>query len=143
MLATLTNDRQSDYGNELRTTSAPGTVLVVDDDSLTRALIRELVEPIASEVIEASDGRSACKVCRVARPDLVILDLVMPEQDGFETLKALRTDYPGVRIIVMSGAFDGMFLRAAKRLGANATLNKPFTAKELTQAILSAESSNE
>jgi len=57
--------------------------------------------------------------------DLLISDIVMPERDGLEILRSLRKDFAGLKVIVMSGAFDGRFLRAAEMLGAHATLQKP------------------
>ena len=57
--------------------------------------------------------------------DLVITDLVMPEQEGLETLQRLRAERPELPVIVISGAFGGSFLKTARRFGATATLPKP------------------
>jgi DNA-binding NarL/FixJ family response regulator len=65
------------------------------------------------------------KEARSGRADLVITDLVMPEQEGMETVRALRKELPGIGIIAMSGAFGGQFLTPALMLGADAILSKP------------------
>jgi len=67
--------------------------------------------------------------------DLVITDLVMPEQEGLETIQALRQDVPGTGIIAISGAFGGQFLQVAKALGADAILTKPIRAELLLNRV--------
>jgi CheY-like chemotaxis protein len=83
------------------------------------------------EVIEAANGKQAFKEALAKRVDLVITDLVMPEQEGIETIQALRRDVPGIGIIAISGAFKGQFLKTARFLGADAVLNKPVSAELL------------
>ena len=67
--------------------------------------------------------------------DLVITDLVMPEQEGIETIQALRRDVPGIGIIAISGAFGGAFLKVAQLMGAAAVLNKPLNADLLLARV--------
>jgi DNA-binding NarL/FixJ family response regulator len=67
----------------------------------------------------------ALRQARAEPVDLVITDLVMPEQEGIETIRALRKEAPGVRIVAMSGAFGGQYLKTAQLLGADAVLAKP------------------
>jgi CheY-like chemotaxis protein len=124
-----------DLGGRTRDTTIRWSVLIVDDDPLIRELIREVLEPLGCDIAEASDGKVACEMCSAARPDIVVLDLVMPEQEGIETLRVLRRDVPGTRVVAMSGALGGTFLRAAKLLGADAVLSKPFTAEQLVGTI--------
>jgi CheY-like chemotaxis protein len=76
-------------------------------------------------VTEAADGKQALRQALAGGVDLVITDLVMPEQEGIETIRALRRGLPGVGIIAISGAFGGQFLKTARMLGADAVLNKP------------------
>src|ERR1017187_8497692 len=73
------------------------TVLVVDDDEYFRALARTILEPGGFEVIEA-DGMATClKAIRTRRVDAIILDMVMPDRDGMEALRELKTIYPATR----------------------------------------------
>jgi two-component system response regulator YesN len=68
-------------------------------------------------------------------PDLLVLDLNMPEPDGFDVLKTERSRFPYLRILVISGYLQGALLEAAKILGAIATLEKPVTAEALVGKV--------
>ena len=63
------------------------------------------------------------------------MDLVMPEREGIETIQEIRSDYPVLPIIAVSGAFEGTMLKAAQCLGANATIRKPFGMQVLLDTI--------
>ena len=75
--------------------------------------------------MEAGDGRSGMSKLERNAIDLVITDLVMPEQEGLETLRHLRLTRPELPVIAISGAFGGSFLKTARRFGAIAALPKP------------------
>ena len=100
-------------------------ILVADDEAGVRAFLRKVLEDAGYEVIEAADGKQALRQASAGRADLVITDLVMPEVEGIEAIQALRRDVPGVRIVAISGAFGGQFLKTAQMLGADAVLIKP------------------
>ena len=68
------------------------TILVADDNVLSRELIRELLESSGHVILEASDGREALELIRSRLPDLVFLDLQMPVRDGFSVIRELRND---------------------------------------------------
>jgi CheY-like chemotaxis protein len=87
------------------------------------------------EVMEAANGKEALKAALAGRVDLVITDLVMPEQEGLETIRALRKDVAGIGIIAISGAFGGRFLETARVLGAQAVLSKPFNGELLLAKV--------
>ncbi len=86
-------------------------------------------------VTEAADGKQAMCQALSGRVDLVITDLVMPEQEGIETIQALHREAPEIRIIATSGAFNGRFLGMAKMLGADAALSKPFSPEALLAKV--------
>jgi hypothetical protein len=113
----------------------PARILVADDDAPVRAFLRAVLESDGYEVTEAADGKQALQGVRTGRVDLVITDLVMPEQEGIETIRALRKEVPGIGIIAISGAFDGQFLKAARMLGANLALGKPLDAGLLLSSV--------
>lgn len=71
------------------------------------------------------------------QPDYLI-DLVMPEQEGIETIKAIRAEYPDAKVIAMSGAFGGDYLRIAGYLGAHGTLAKPLQMAGVLKAVADA-----
>ncbi|MCI0421053.1 MAG: response regulator [Acidobacteria bacterium] len=105
--------------------ASPATVLVVDDEPAIRSLLTRFLSKSGYTVLESADGRDALEQLRQRKVDLLISDIVMPERDGLEVLRSLRNDFAGLKVIVMSGAFDGRFLRTAEMLGAHATLQKP------------------
>lgn len=84
------------------------TVLVVDDDDDTVETMREILSEEGHSVLCAKNGREALELARQARPDLVLLDLNMPEMDGRAFLDALRRDpvLAEITVVVMSGASD-------------------------------------
>ncbi len=79
-------------------------ILVIDDDPELRGVVREMLEGAGYAVLEASDGHAGVQVCQTSALDLVITDLLMPEHDGYATIRALRTVGPRATIIVISGA---------------------------------------
>ena len=108
--------------------AGPGrVVLIVDDDSAERELAREALEASGYEIVEARNGREAEGVLARTHVDLMITDIVMPEQDGLETIKSVRKAYPLLKIVAMSETTGGYQLRAARLLGADAILAKPLT----------------
>ena len=113
-------------------------ILLVDDDDEFRRMLRLTLVRLGYEVIEARNGREALHLQRVAENEVMITDLIMPDQEGLETIMAFRREFPAVRIIAMSGggrinATD--FLNMAKLFGASQTLTKPFSNPELTMAL--------
>ena len=115
--------------------AATARIVVADDEAGVRAFLRTALESESYRVIEASDGKQALRLAHSEGVNLVITDLVMPEQEGIETIRALRQQLPGVRIIATSGAFNGQFLAIAKILGADAVLSKPFSPESLLSKV--------
>jgi CheY-like chemotaxis protein len=113
-------------------------ILVIDDSSAARQYVRMALAGAGHAVIEAGDGQAGLALFHEQRPHLVITDLVMPVKDGIETIRELRKHDPEVAILAISGsspAFAHLYLSAARKLGAHATLSKPFQATELCQAV--------
>jgi DNA-binding response OmpR family regulator len=115
-----------------------GRVLIIDDDTAMRGTMRKILERAGHEVRDAADGRKGVALFRAEGADLVVTDLLMPEQEGIETIIELRGVAPGVRILAVSGAdalgHDGRLLDA-EALGADASLAKPFTVDQLRNAV--------
>lgn len=111
-------------------------VLVIDDEADMRSFLEETLKAAGYEVALAADGEEGVKQYRASPADLVITDLFMPNQEGLETIRLLRKEFPGVRIIAMSGKpAAGTLLSIAQYLGAVTVLQKPFAADELLSAI--------
>ena len=113
-------------------------ILIVDDNADSRWILSELVGRDHHQVLEASDGREGIEIYRARRPDIVMLDLYMPGQDGFETLKILRQEFPTCRIIAVSAGWnkgdkDGLML--AREMGADLTIRKPIDIDVVRHAV--------
>jgi CheY-like chemotaxis protein len=115
------------------------SVLIVDDQAEIRLLIRDALEGAGYHVEEARDGKEGLERYRTKSADLVLMDIVMPDQDGLESIMALRREFPESRIIAMTGASDTIgilnFLDVAKMFGAKRTLQKPFELQTLLDAV--------
>jgi DNA-binding response OmpR family regulator len=120
-------------------------ILVVDDDIAVRDSIRTVLDLEGHEVVEAQNGHEGEAAIARRRPDLVILDIFMPERDGFETLRSLRRTHPRLKILAISGIGERSLdsaLTFAREFGADAVLPKPFPADALrtwVRALLSGE----
>ena len=110
-------------------------VLVADDEEGIRALFRETLTEAGYEVFLATNGAEVMELLGRQDVDLVVTDLVMPGQDGIDTIRAVRRQHPNVKTIAMSGAFGGQFLKTAQLLGAHATLSKPVLPERLISTV--------
>ena len=110
------------------------TVLVIDDEANIRQLLRTIFEEGGYTVIEAINGREALAKMSGHDIKLVVTDLVMPEQEGLETIQTLRRRFPEVKILAISGAFAGSYLKMAGQLGADRVLPKPFQREQVLKA---------
>jgi CheY-like chemotaxis protein len=100
-------------------------VLVLDDDASFRALARAILEPVGFEVIESGDFRECLMRLGEQAIEAVILDVVMPERDGFEALRELKELFQDIRIVAVSGApLSKLYLAMSAHLGADASLEK-------------------
>jgi CheY-like chemotaxis protein len=100
-------------------------VLVLDDDASFRLLARAILEPDGFEVLESEDVRQGFMQLRDQAIDAVILDMIMPERDGFEALRDLKELFPEIRVVAVSGAAESeLYLTVSAHLGADASLDK-------------------
>ncbi len=115
----------------------PIRVLIADDHALVRAGIRALVEKIEGMLVvgEAGKGGEALELVRELQPDLMLLDITMPEGGGFEVLEQVTKKFPEIRIIVLTVHEAGEYAIRALREGAAGFLPKSAASTELEQAI--------
>jgi len=118
-------------------TSDPATVLVVDDEPPIRRLLRTTLAVEEHRVLEAETGAEALRLARHHRPDIVILDLGLPDIDGLEVIRRLRAD-SAVPILVLSSRGDESAKIAALDLGADDYVTKPFGIGELMARLRAA-----
>jgi len=113
---------------------APRLILIVDDESRMRRFIRMNMELEGHQVIEADNGIQALDQIRQHTPDLVIMDVMMPQMDGFETLKLLR-EISTVPVILLTVKSDEEDKIQGLGLGADDYITKPFSPRELSSRV--------
>jgi CheY-like chemotaxis protein len=110
-------------------------ILVVDDDPKVLKLFSRILNKGGYAVTETNRSSQAVRILGEKPVDLMVLDLDMPEPDGFDVLKALKRERPGLRILVVSGYMQGGLLRASELLGATAALAKADAPKSLLKTV--------
>lgn len=111
-------------------------VLLVDDDQDFRSLARKILERAGMEVIEAEDGRRCVQLTSSLNVDAIIVDMVMPHQDGIATICLLKDRFPHAKIVAISGVQESsLYLGVSAQLGASAILHK-FDVASLAGLIL-------
>lgn len=110
-------------------------VILADDDPLTRLDLRRSLEILGVAVIgEAEDGKQALALARALHPDLIILDIMMPQMDGLEAARIARSEHLGAVMLLTAYAEDDMVARA-DAAGVLAYLRKPYRQEDLAPAI--------
>jgi two-component system chemotaxis response regulator CheY len=110
-------------------------IMVVDDSALSRRLMRRILESVGHDVIEATDGMSALESYALAKPAVVVLDLVMSGMYGLEVLAELRTIDAEARVVIASADIQRATRDEALAAGAVGFVSKPFQDTEVLAAI--------
>jgi DNA-binding NtrC family response regulator len=113
-------------------------IVVLDDQEAMRRILQQILEEEGHHVSLAPDGRTGLQVLHERPAEVLITDIFMPEPDGIEMMHLVRSQFPAVQIIAMSGGGRGTrtdVLLDAQRLGAHQTLAKPFTRQALLAAV--------
>lgn len=113
-------------------------ILVIDDDVIVRETLTQILEDLGHLVLIAEDGKAGVAAFRADRPDLVITDIIMPEQEGIQTITEIRGLAPEAKIIAISGGGrigNTDFLKIARHIGANDVIAKPFDPDDLASRV--------
>ena len=110
-------------------------ILVVDDNPDHRKAFRIILESGGYSVVECESGKEALTAIEKKTFDLMVLDLSMPDVDGFEVLRVVRSKHPELKVVVVSGFLQGSMNKAAERLGAIVTLDKNVAADSLLPVV--------
>ena len=113
------------------------SVLIVDDEFLTRNMLSIMLSQVGHDVSEAEDGLEALEMLKGHRPDVILMDLMMPRCDGLTATKTIRRDATmnQLPIIFLSAKTDSPTIQAGLDAGANRFLSKPVSYKDLIQNI--------
>lgn len=113
------------------------TILVVDDEEMTRKLLRLMLERDGFNIVEAEDGLLALEAVHRYQPDVVILDVMMPNLDGFATCKQIRQqpETANLPVILLSARSQQDAYNEGARAGANCYMTKPISRPTLIQTI--------
>ncbi len=103
-------------------------ILLVDDDPAVRDSIAIVLEGAGFQVDQADQGATGMRLLRANEPDLIVTDILMPQKEGIETIREIRTLLPETPIIAISGSVETRadYLKMAQSFGASAVLAKPF-----------------
>lgn len=113
------------------------TVLVVDDVPINLILVKKMLSKFNFNVITADNGAQALASIKEKQPDLLLLDILMPEMDGFEVLRRLREnpEYDTLRIVILSALNSTEDIVKAYQLGANDFITKPIILEKLVNCV--------
>lgn len=112
-------------------------ILIADDELRLRKVVALYMRKCGHEVIEAENGQVAIELARQSRPDVIVLDVMMPEMTGIEATKAFRADdlLKSIPIILLTANATEEDLKIGLAAGANKYITKPFSPKDLTESI--------
>ena len=112
-------------------------ILIVDDQAEIRRLVRYALEDSGHALFEAANGALALQIARAIKPDLVVLDQMMPGMDGLELLQALKSEpeLGHVLVLMLTANAEGRDKQAALNAGANYFLTKPFAPAKLVDLV--------
>lgn len=112
-------------------------ILVVDDEIKIRDVLRTVLERTGYQVTEAADGLEGLRLYKEKDIDVVVTDIIMPEKGGIDLIMDLRRDFPGVKIIAISGGGMGgiSYLDIALGVGADRAIGKPFVLDDFLEAV--------
>lgn len=114
-------------------------ILVIDDDEALRSVLSDMIRSIGFEPLEVAAGHGALKAVGENDFDILLTDVIMPDVDGVELVRAARAAKPGCAIIAMSGGSRALpapiGLKLTEAFGADAILYKPFTRADLVSTI--------
>jgi len=116
-------------------------VLLVDDHAVVRGGLSYFLSTTDDiEVVgEAANGEQALRLCAELHPDVVLMDMIMPQMDGFTAMQHLRQRHPDIRVIALTSFLEGEFVQRALQAGASGYLLKDVQAHELAEAIRAAK----
>lgn len=110
-------------------------LLIIDDSTVNNIILQNLLEDMGYEVSSALNAKDAFEIIKEFSPDLILLDLMMPEISGFDLLRRFRKEKINIPVVIVSAFSDDEYIRKAKELGARDYLLKPVDKENLASCI--------
>src|SRR5919107_3563740 len=112
-------------------------IIIADDHELGRESIRKMLEsePHLQVLAEARDGQEVIELCRLQRPDLVLMDVGMPKVNGFEATQIIKAELPTTKVLMVSAYFDPFFVSQVLSGGADGYVSNLCTVQELVDVV--------
>lgn len=114
-------------------------IMVIDDDEQIRELLRQTLERDGYEVVTAANGDEGIRLHRSKSADVIITDILMPVKEGISTIHELRSEFPDVKIIAITGGGHygplSHYLAMANQIGAHRVIAKPFIRRQILEAV--------
>ena len=110
-------------------------ILIVDDSAFTRGIHKQIITSVGYQTVEASSGAEAVEVFEKERPDLVVMDLLMPDMDGMDAIKKILEIDAHARIVICSVDRQRTRREEAEEIGALEFLTKPVNAEEMSELL--------
>ena len=111
-------------------------IIIVDDNDLIRTLLRGILRAEECEIIgEARNGALALELIEKSRPDIVLLDVLMPEMDGLETLQNIKQQYPEIIVVMITGSPSKDNVQESIQGGASGFIVKPFNSAKVIETL--------
>lgn len=131
------------YFNKHKNYRMKHRVLVVDDSFYMRTMLKNMLTDAGYNIVgEASDGETAVRMAQETNPDLVTLDLILPDNTGLDVLKGIRKDNPNMKVIIVSAVGQEAIVNEAIQSGARAYIVKPFAEEKVLEIVSSVLNSN-
>jgi CheY-like chemotaxis protein len=113
------------------------TILIVEDEPKNMTLTKDILKISGYETIEAVDGRQGVEKAKSARPDLILMDIMMPKMDGYAACREIKADpaTKNIPVIMLTAVGYDLNKRLAKQMGADGYVTKPFSRQQLVDAI--------
>lgn len=112
-----------------------GKILIVDDAAFMRMMLKKILAPTGNEVVEAVDGADGVAKYKEHKPNLVLLDIVMPNIDGIECLKQIISFDKGAKVVMCSSIGQQTVVNDAIKIGARDFIVKPFDAAKVMEVV--------
>ncbi|MFZ6749165.1 response regulator [Undibacterium sp. Ren11W] len=111
-------------------------VVIIDDYDMTRSLLKIILRGEKFDIVgEASDGQSGVEMCLALKPDMVLLDVVMPIMNGIEALEKIRQNLPETLVMMVTGNDDHSVVNEAISKGASGYIVKPFNTASVIETM--------